>query len=641
MSNNKKGLRNRVFADGRREDLGQYLKKELGSDNKITIDEAEHPQASSSELFSAKVPQKLDNAHVQEPFPLASQDQSESAKAVASKLNKSQVQEPTFVAKIPKALRADAENKDKANFKIPTAAEFKQENLAFKSEAKEPLFDMNIKSPRINPQFLDKADKPESASAFKKEPSAEIKPNLEEKTESLKEKTAHSFKSESFALEDPFTQDEISSESHAEAFLDDPDKVPVVPTLRDDEVPNLPGAILMHARELLGLSIREVAEKLQLRINTISDIEHDRLNQKTAVSFVSVYIGNYARLVNIDPQTLIDLYVQNVEDNAQKGTEIQKQRGRLLNGRKFIYSAIALVVLGAIGVAAYAFLSADSGDEHQASGTLKLSQTNPQFNAESGSLSVASASNNGTTANASAEQAAPEVYVNPNTQRAKAQALALEQSEDFGASSNQNLEDIVPASDAPLTLSGVEVDTGNQFAKQQRVDEPNFAAMKQEVNTNSQLVNKPQSETLVIDTKAEEAQAQAQAQAQAKAEALALAQKKAEDEAKKKALEEGDTKLSSKLKDISARTSLAGREGLASMNNAQISVSGNVSLKVTDSRGHVLKQGSFKSGDSFTVSGIPPLRVHVSDSAKIKIRYMGGRVKVPSAKQVSFTLPTK
>ena len=56
----------------------------------------------------------------------------------------------------------------KANFKIPTAAEFKQENLAFKSEAKEPLFDMNIKSPRINPQFLDKADKPESASAFKK-----------------------------------------------------------------------------------------------------------------------------------------------------------------------------------------------------------------------------------------------------------------------------------------------------------------------------------------------------------------------------------------------------------------------------------------------------------------------------------------
>lgn len=640
MSNNKKGLRNRVFADGRREDLGQYLKKELGSDNKITIDEAEHSKA-SSELFSAKVPQKLDNAHVQEPFSLASQDQSESAKALASKLNQSQVQEPTFVAKIPKALRADAESKDKANFKIPTAAEFKQENLAFKSEAKEPLFDMNIKSPRINPQFLDKADKPESASAFKKEPSEEIKPNLEEKTESLKEKTAHSFKSESFALEDPFTQDEISSESHAEAFLDDPDKVPVVPTLRDDEVPNLPGAILMHARELLGLSIREVAEKLQLRINTISDIEHDRLNQKTAVSFVSVYIGNYARLVNIDPQTLIDLYVQNVEDNAQKGTEIQKQRGRLLNGRKFIYSAIALVVLGAIGVAAYAFLSADSGDEHQASGTLKLSQTNTQFNAESGSLSVASAPNNGTTANASAEQAAPEVYVDPNTQRAKAQALALEQSEDFGASSNQNLEDIVPASDAPLTLSGVEVDTGNQFAKQQRVDEPNFAAMKQEVNTNSQLVNKPQSETLVIDTKAEEAQAQAQAQAQAKAEALALAQKKAEDEAKKKALEEGDTKLSSKLKDISARTSLAGREGLASMNNAQISVSGNVSLKVTDSRGHVLKQGSFKSGDSFTVSGIPPLRVHVSDSAKIKIRYMGGRVKVPSAKQVSFTLPTK
>ena len=77
------------------------------------------------------------------------------------------------------------------------------------------------------------------------------------------------------------------------------------------------------------------------------------------------------------------------------------------------------------------------------------------------------------------------------------------------------------------------------------------------------------------------------------------------------------------------------------MNNAQISVKGDVALKVTDSRGHVLKQGKFKAGDKISISGIPPLEIQVSDSAKINIRYMGGRVTVPSSKQVSFTLPTK
>ena len=65
--------------------------------------------------------------------------------------------------------------------------------------------------------------------------------------------------------------------------VDDPDKIPVAPSLADNEVPNCPGAILMHAREMLGLSLSEVARRLNLRINTVNDLEHDRLNQPTAV----------------------------------------------------------------------------------------------------------------------------------------------------------------------------------------------------------------------------------------------------------------------------------------------------------------------------------------------------------------------
>lgn len=94
---------------------------------------------------------------------------------------------------------------------------------------------------------------------------------------------------------------------------DDPDKVPVTPSLRDDEVPNMPGAILKHAREMLGLSQREVASRLKMRVNTVSDIEHDRLNQPTAAQFTRTHLKAYAQLVNLDEKTIIELYDRNVE----------------------------------------------------------------------------------------------------------------------------------------------------------------------------------------------------------------------------------------------------------------------------------------------------------------------------------------
>ena len=111
--------------------------------------------------------------------------------------------------------------------------------------------------------------------------------------------------------------------------VDDPDKIPVAPSLADNEVPNCPGAILMHAREMLGLSLSEVARRLNLRINTVNDLEHDRLNQPTAVPFASVHIANYAKLVNIDPEIVVKLYkdkvMQAVQTQALNAKVLQKQ----------------------------------------------------------------------------------------------------------------------------------------------------------------------------------------------------------------------------------------------------------------------------------------------------------------------------
>ena len=99
--------------------------------------------------------------------------------------------------------------------------------------------------------------------------------------------------------------------------------------------------------------------------------------------------------------------------------------------------------------------------------------------------------------------------------------------------------------------------------------------------------------------------------------------------------------LSANTRDVSSSVRLNGkRDPFESMNTATIKVTGDVAIKVTGN-GKLLKQGNFSSGDTIKVTGIPPLKISVSDSSKVRISYMGTTVAVPGAQQVSFALPTR
>ncbi|MGN0908664.1 MAG: helix-turn-helix domain-containing protein, partial [Succinivibrio sp.] len=156
---------------------------------------------------------------------------------------------------------------------------------------------------------------------------------------------------------------------------DDPDRVPVTPELPDDKVPNMPGAILKHAREMLGLSMREVALRLQVRVNTVSDIEHDRLNQQTAVPFATAYLTAYAKLVNVDPAAVVSLYRQNVSRAAVAAASApqarQGRRGGFL-ARAALLVLIAAAVLAA-GIAIGVRLAGGGEEGEGGSGALTIS----------------------------------------------------------------------------------------------------------------------------------------------------------------------------------------------------------------------------------------------------------------------------
>lgn len=432
---------------------------------------------------------------------------------------------------------------------------------------------------------------------------------------------------------------------------DDPDKVPVVPTLSDDDVPNLPGAILKHAREMLGLSQREIALRLKLRVNTISDIEHDRLTQPTAAPFARGYIADYARLVNIDPKAVVDLYNHNVLEaaemaknqskvaakkraaalNAEPKVEITKEaeeaaaaspsqeipainavnhdEGKSNKGMLVKLGAVILALLLIIA-AVWLFMS-DDAEQSGTSGTVTVNEsiaTEQDSNAPSGELIIDDASSETVTTDDGYQDLLNAPAEDPFADKA---SVKENPAEELLISSSPAADKSSPAETSGKTSNDMELVVAPSPSK---ADDAAKAAEEK--------------------LKQEQAKLKREAEEKLKQEAL-----KKEEEAKAAAAKA--PKLSGNLRDISSSAKLRGREGLASLNNVSVRVKAPVSLKITDSRGKVLVSGSYKAGDRVSATGIPPLKVSVTDTSSVTVNYMGGTIAVPAAKQASFTLPNR
>ncbi len=69
-----------------------------------------------------------------------------------------------------------------------------------------------------------------------------------------------------------------------------------------------PGAMLREAREARGLTVRDLAETLNLAVSTIRALEADDYDRLPRPAFVRGYLRSYARLLTIDPQPLLEAH---------------------------------------------------------------------------------------------------------------------------------------------------------------------------------------------------------------------------------------------------------------------------------------------------------------------------------------------
>lgn len=68
---------------------------------------------------------------------------------------------------------------------------------------------------------------------------------------------------------------------------------------------NLPGEILRQRREELGLSQKDISERLRLKVSVIENIESNHFDSHHVATFIRGYFRSYAKAVGIKEKDIL------------------------------------------------------------------------------------------------------------------------------------------------------------------------------------------------------------------------------------------------------------------------------------------------------------------------------------------------
>ncbi|OOE99050.1 cytoskeleton protein RodZ [Salinivibrio sp. IB643] len=114
-----------------------------------------------------------------------------------------------------------------------------------------------------------------------------------------------------------------------------------------------PGEVLKQAREKMGWSVRDVADRLRLRVSVIEDLESNNPDMDQLATFTRGYLRSYAKLMQIDADQLLGdsnmeassaATVQKMQSFSRK-TRRQRSESRLM-WLSWVIIAIAVGITG-------------------------------------------------------------------------------------------------------------------------------------------------------------------------------------------------------------------------------------------------------------------------------------------------------
>lgn len=417
--------------------------------------------------------------------------------------------------------------------------------------------------------------------------------------------------------------------------------------------------VLRYHRLKKGISVSQMAVELKTNERSVIDLEEGVLLKNTYLEYATPLLKRYAKAVQMNPFRVLECFELEIQEQITRIVKEEEKTDRQMN-RNWLLMVLMILV----ATAGY-FVFGGESKEDKSSGSIQ--NPNSQVQVQEPSVAVSEPLVTGKmTFNEGNDAASEQVViedpnnaqaqevkvVDPNTARATAQAQALaEQAAKVGTSTSNDKQpsslalpkDMVsPPSASPegdnhasdVVLSSNQGTSVSAALKDQvKIQGTQASGLNSVENQDAEQANKAAQETAAKEAEAQEAKAQELAKSK---EAAAKAQAEAQAKAKEESVE-----LKDKLTDISSKVKVVDREGLASLNSAELNVTKQVALKVIDSQKKVLVSGVYDSGKSLKVTGIPPLRVQLSDSQAVKISYQGGKVVVPKGKQVTFELPMR
>ncbi|MFI3247047.1 MAG: DUF4115 domain-containing protein [Ferrimonas sp.] len=126
-----------------------------------------------------------------------------------------------------------------------------------------------------------------------------------------------------------------------------------------------PGSLLRDAREAMGLTPQQVAQRLNLRQSVVLGIEQDHFEAGMSVTYVRGYIRNYARLVGINEKDLAPALDQIYRSN--RADEMQSFSGRAARERHDTRWVLLTWVMGLLLIAVFVWWALFSPKESEKS----------------------------------------------------------------------------------------------------------------------------------------------------------------------------------------------------------------------------------------------------------------------------------
>ncbi|MBV7299074.1 cytoskeleton protein RodZ [Enterovibrio paralichthyis] len=115
-----------------------------------------------------------------------------------------------------------------------------------------------------------------------------------------------------------------------------------------------PGKILKKAREAMGLSEQDVADRLRLRASVIRELEDNCCDDQQIATFTRGYIRSYAKLVGLNADELLGNFkpTPQAEENAQKMQSFSRKT-RLEKNDSRVMSLTWVILAAAVGLTAF------------------------------------------------------------------------------------------------------------------------------------------------------------------------------------------------------------------------------------------------------------------------------------------------